>query len=65
MTGKIEFEDLKHGITASYEIGGVSKKPKDYFNGAIFKNGMKESDIYGNYMGFCDFDGQRYWDIRD
>ena len=22
------------------------------------------SDIYGNYMGFLDFNGVRYWDLR-
>jgi hypothetical protein len=23
------------------------------------------STVYGNYLGFIDFDGQRYWDIRE
>ena len=23
------------------------------------------SEIYGNYMGYMDFDGKRYWDVRD
>lgn len=31
----------------------------------IKKNGAKVCDVYGNYMGFCDINGVRYWDIRD
>jgi hypothetical protein len=27
--------------------------------------GQKMSDVYGNYLGFIDFDGKRYWDIRE
>ena len=33
--------------------------------GEIHLKGRKVSDINGNYMGFIDFDGKRYWDIRD
>jgi len=28
-------------------------------------HGQKVSTIFGNYMGFIDFDGVRYWDLRD
>ena len=27
--------------------------------------GVKLSNVFGNYMGFFDIDGKRYWDIRD
>ncbi len=27
--------------------------------------GQKASEVYGNYLGFIDFDGRRYWDIRE
>jgi hypothetical protein len=40
-------------------------RPKDYFRGEIFKNGVKVSEFKGNYMGWLDFDGIRYWDLRD
>ena len=40
-------------------------KTQDYVTGRIEVNGRKEVDIYGNYMGFVDFNKQRYWDIRD
>jgi hypothetical protein len=33
--------------------------------GVIKKDGAKVCDIRGNYMGFLDFNGVRYWDIRD
>lgn len=29
------------------------------------KNGVKVSQIKGNYMGYLDFDGVRYWDLRE
>jgi hypothetical protein len=27
--------------------------------------GRKVSEVHGNYLGFMDFDGKRYWDMRD
>jgi hypothetical protein len=27
--------------------------------------GQKVSEVYGNYIGFMDFDGKRYWDLRE
>ena len=33
--------------------------------GSISVNGKKVVEIYGNYMGFVDFNKQRYWDIRE
>ena len=66
ITGRVDFVDEQNGITAFYEIGngGVRKNPVDYFKGEIKKDGVVVSQIFGNYMGFCDFDGVRYWDIR-
>lgn len=26
--------------------------------------GIPAGEVYGNYMGFFDIDGKRYWDIR-
>ena len=46
-------------------MGTIKKKAQDYFTGAIFVNGNKVCDIKGNYMGFIDFDGVRFWDVRD
>ena len=28
------------------------------------KDGKKVSDIYGTYAGYCDFNGERYYDAR-
>lgn len=66
ITGKIEFRDEINDITAFYEFGncGNNKKPKDYFAGKIIQNGKEVSDIYGTYAGYCDFNGQRYFDAR-
>lgn len=39
--------------------------PKDYFKGQILHRDKVVSEIYGNYMGYIDFDGIRYWDARE
>ena len=43
----------------------VFNRPQDFFTGEIICRGQKKSDVYGNYLGFIDFDGKRYWDIRE
>jgi len=48
-----------------FEPGIVKGKPQDFFAGEILKDGKKICSIYGNYMGFMDFDGVRYWDLRE
>ena len=40
-------------------------KTQDYVCGQINVRGKKVVDVYANYMGFADFNGQRYWDIRE
>ena len=66
ITGRIEFRDDTHGVTAWYEFGdgGKKKNPKDYVRGEIIRDGSVLSKIYGNMMGYLDFDDQRYWDVR-
>jgi len=39
--------------------------PQDFLVGALFKDGKKIGDIRGNYMGFLDIDGKRYFDARE
>jgi len=29
------------------------------------KDGRVVSKMFGNQMGYIDFDGMRYWDVRD
>ena len=43
----------------------VLHRPQDFFTGEIICRGQKKADVYGNYLGFIDFDGKRYWDIRE
>ena len=40
-------------------------KKQDFLQGEITKNGKKICQIDGNYNGYVDFDGVRYWDLRD
>lgn len=62
--GLITFSDAANNITAELLIGGVKKKPSDYLAGTIKQNNVIVSLIYGTYMGFLEFDGQRYWDFK-
>jgi len=45
-------------------LGTVKKKSQDFFKGGITCKGIPCGEIYGNYMGFFEIDGKRYWDIR-
>lgn len=65
LTGKMKYEDVSNNIVANYEFGNVRKKTQDFFTGQILKDDKVVSEIRGNYMGFIDFDGLRYWDIRE
>ena len=40
-------------------------KKSDYCWGEIHHNGKKISEISANYNGWMDFDGVRYWDVRE
>ena len=64
LTGTCNFVDEKNGVEAYYTFGGIRKKPKDYFEGEIKKDGIVVSKIYGSFMGYIDFDGERFWDGR-
>ena len=62
LTGTCDFEDKANGVTAQYTIG--TKKGRDYFKGEIKKDGVVVSRLSGTYMGYIEFDGERWWDIR-
>ena len=40
-------------------------RKQDFVWGEIKKNGVKICEIEGNYLGYLDFDGLRYWDARE
>jgi hypothetical protein len=66
MHGQIKFEDVKNGITGYLNIGNEKKLPRDYFSGHIEQHGMVVCErIFGNYMGYADFDNERFLDIRE
>lgn len=65
LTGKMTFTDAANNIEGVYEPGKYRMKTQDYVCGQINVAGKKVSEIYANYMGFADFDKQRYWDIRE
>lgn len=64
INGQIKYEDKKNNLVAYLDIGSIKKKPKDYFEGRIEQNGKTVSLISGTYLGWLEFDGVRYWDLR-
>jgi len=63
--GQFEFEDVDNGYSGYIKMGAYKLKSQDFFYGEIKKDGEKVCTIEGNYMGYIDFDGVRYWDLRD
>jgi len=41
------------------------KKPSDFFSAEIKMKNIVVSKLYGSYLSFIEFDGVRYWDIRE
>jgi hypothetical protein len=64
-TGKMFLKDEKNGLTAELEFGAYMFKKQDFIWGEIKKDGTKVAEITGNYCGFVDFNGVRYWDYRE
>lgn len=63
VTGSQDYKDETNHLTAHIETG--AKKIQDYIKGAIWQFGQEIYVIEGNYNGFLDFNGERYWDIRE
>jgi hypothetical protein len=64
MHGQITFTDEKNGLTGYLDIGSIKKKPRDYFVGHILSQGQTVSKVSGTYMGYADFDDDRFFDLR-
>lgn len=69
--GDFEFKDEKNGIRGIVNVGSMYRRPRDYMTGHIEKfneaSGQWEvvcKEITGTYMGYMDFDGERFFDIR-
>ena len=65
LTGRLIFKDEANKIEGFYAFGEYNFKKQDYVWGEIKQNGVKVVDITGNYCGWLDFDGMRYWDVRE
>jgi len=72
--GEINYDDSANGIHCKIKFGGIKKKyfiklnycrPSDYFMGEIVLNNQTVSNVYGSYLSFLEFDGVRFWDIRE
>ena len=65
LIGKLEWRDEKNNITAFVDFGSYFMKKQDYVWGEIHRDGEKVSEITGNYVGWLNFDDERFWDFRE
>ena len=65
MHGVVNYADDANQLFATVTIGKVRKKSQEYFEGTITHKGKHICNVYGNYCGYIDFDGVRYWDQRE
>ncbi len=70
--GTVIYTDQQNGIQAELKYGNIKKKAKDYFSGVIRHRAANTVDkwidliqIKGTYLGWIEFDGIRYWDLRE
>jgi hypothetical protein len=63
--GTVEYTDHANQLYATVTIGKVKKRSQEYFEGEITHKGKVISQVFGNYCGYIDFDGVRYWDQRE
>jgi len=72
--GPQTFVDEGHGLRCKLAFNPEGRKglPSDYFDGVLErydpadpdKEGTPVSSVEGSWVGFCDFDKVRYWDLR-
>lgn len=65
LNGKVTFTDEQNGLVGTYQYGAYTFKKQDYTWGEIKQNGTRVSEVFANYNGWMDFDGVRYWDVRE
>lgn len=65
LTGTVTFKDEANGIEGYYKMGAYMFSKQDYVWGEIKRNGEKVCEVVGSYCGYLDFDGVRYWDVRE
>jgi hypothetical protein len=73
--GAQTFTDAKNGLRCRLEFGNPSGRkgvPSDFFEGVVERYDVSQPDaqgedisvVEGSWVGFIDFDGKRYWDLR-
>ena len=62
--GIFNYIDQTYGNTCAVKLK-IKDRPSDYFEGNICdKNGKVLSKLFGTWLGYLEFDGIRYWDVR-
>lgn len=62
--GDIVYIEKEKNISCKVTIGMNKNEPNDYLYGEILLNNQCVSILRGSYMSYIEFDGKRYWDIR-
>ena len=60
----MNFKDHTNGFECTIKFGSVKKKQSDFFSGEIKLKNLTVCKIIGSYLSYIEFNGVRYWDIR-
>ena len=69
--GSYVFHDAKNGLRVRVEMNPDKWLPSDAFVGAIERTDAagntiaQVASVQGSFLGFLDFDGERYWNVHD
>ena len=63
--GELVFKDLTNGYECTLKLDSVKKKPSDFFSGEIKLKNIVLCKVIGSYLSYIEFNGIRYWDIRE
>ena len=61
----MEYHDEANQLYGYFTFNKSKMKTQDYFTGEIRRADETVCKINGNYMGYFDIDGVRWWDRRD
>jgi hypothetical protein len=57
----LKLSSAKNKLIISNQLNRTS----DFFDTEILLNGKNVCKVYGSYLSYIEFDGKRYWDVRE
>ena len=64
-TGEVRYTEKQYNVSCTVKIGKQKGMPSDYIYGEIMIGNKVVSVLRGSYLSHIEFDGVRFWDIRE